>query len=223
MEPDAQLQPRTSKLAIISLVLTPLSCCSLAGLVPIVLAGIAIIRIRLNPMLQGMAIAVLSIVLNLGLTAFTTVWVAPKLMEVVDQVFGLMLKGPASAMRAGQDGNIDGFLAIVDRSGADAPDAEEAKAFLATVTERFGTVEESVPQDTGRGAPPPGARDTKLDYMLKVSKGGTTSSYKCEVVWRLANDADELDVKAISIRIMSDEGDLVFPRRAARSAEGSAK
>lgn len=211
MEQPTPEQPRTSKLAIASLVMTVLSCCSVCGVVPIVLSIVSIIRIKLNPALRGMGIAVIALILNLGLTVASSVWILPQAKQLIDQVFGMMLRGPADAIRAGQSGDVEAFLANVYRGGPDAPGTEDASVFLDALTERFGQIESSVLQDQNRGAPPPGAADAPIEYLLTFTKDGKTSAIKCEVLWRMANDAGDLDVKMKRIRVFADDMELVFP------------
>ena len=213
--------PRTSKLAIASLVSTFFSCCGPCGLVPIVLSVVSIVRIRLDPALRGMGIAVVALILNLGVTVATSFWAVPKLMGVFNQVFGLMLAGPADAIRAGQSGDVEAFLGAVRRGGPNPPDTEDASVFLNSLTERFGQIQSSVIQDQNRGAPVPGATDAAVDYMLTFTKDGKTSAIKCEVVWSMANDAGDLDVKIKRIRVFSEDGEIAFPPKGSSVDEDS--
>ena len=204
--------PRTSKLAIASLVMTFLSCCSICGgLVPIVMSIASIIRIKLNPALKGMGIAVIALIINVALSAASTAYWWPKAMALGEQVFGLILRGPADAIRVGQTGDVEGFLASVYREGPDAPDTEDAAAFLDALTERFGEIQSSVIQDQNRGAPQPGATDAPIEYLLTFTKDGKTSAIKCEVLWSMANAAGDLDVKMKRIRVFADDMEIVFP------------
>ena len=203
--------PRTSKLAIASLVMTVLSCCSICGVVPIVMSIISIIRIKLNPALRGMGIAVIALILNSGLTVASSIWLLPQAKQMLEQVFGLILRGPADAIRVGQTGDVEGFLASVYREGPDAPDTEDAAAFLDALTERFGEIQSSVIQDQNRGAPQPGATDAPIEYLLTFTKDGKTSAIKCEVLWSMANAAGDLDVKRKRIRVFADDMEIVFP------------
>jgi len=207
---------RTSKMAIASLLMSFLSCCSICGVVPIVLSIVAIIRIKLNPALRGMGIAVIALILNLGLTVASSIWFLPQATQLFRQVFGLMLTGPADAIRAGQTGDVEAFLAVMDRSGPTAPTTEEASVFLAALTERFGTAESSTRQDPNRAAPPPGAKDVTLDYLITFSKDGTATAIRCSVLWQLADAKGDLDVKIRRIRVFADDMELAFPARAAR-------
>jgi hypothetical protein len=211
MEQPVPEQARTSRMAIASLVLTVLSCCSVCGVVPVILSIVSIIRIKLNPALRGMGIAVIALVLNLGLTIASTVWMLPQAKQLFEQVFGLMLRGPADAIRAGQSGDVEAFLATVYQGGPDAPDTEDASVFLDALTDRFGQIQSSVLQDQNRGAPQPGATDAPIEYLLTFTKDGKTSAIKCEVLWRMANDAGELDVKMKRIRVFADDMEIVFP------------
>ena len=211
MEQLTTEQPRTSKLAIASLLTTLLSCCSVCGVVPIVLSIVSIVRIKLNPALRGMGIAVIALILNLGLTVASTVWMVPRAKQLFEQVFGLILTGPADAIRAGQSGDVEAFLATVYRAGPNAPDTEDASVFLDALTERFGEIQSSVIQDQNRGAPQPGANDAPIEYLLTFTKDGTTSAVKCEVLWSMANAAGDLDVKIKRIRIFADDMEIVFP------------
>lgn len=207
---------RTSKMAIASLLMSFLSCCSVCGVVPIALSIIAIIRIRLNPALRGMGIAVIALILNTGLTIASSVWILPQAKQLFQQVFGLMLTGPADAIRAGQTGDVEAFLAVMDRTGPTAPTTEEASVFLAALTERFGRVQSSTLQDPNRAAPPPGAKDVTLDYLLTFSNDGTVTAIRCSVLWQLADAKGDLDVKIRRIRVFADDMELAFPARAAR-------
>jgi hypothetical protein len=211
MEQPIPEQPRTSKLAIASLLMTVLSCCSVCGVVPIVLSIVSIIRIRLNPALRGMGIAVIALVLNLGLTIASSIWFIPHATQLFNQVFGLILKGPADAIRVGQTGDVEAFLANVYRAGPNAPDTEDASVFLDALTERFGEIQSSVIQDQNRGAPQPGATEAPIEYLLTFTKDGKTSAIKCEVLWSMANAAGDLDVKIKRIRVFADDMEIVFP------------
>jgi hypothetical protein len=206
--------PRTSKLAIASLVMTPLSCLTVCGVVPIVLSIISIIRINLNPALRGMGIAVIALILNAGLTVASSLWLLPQAKQMLEQIFGLILKGPADAIRVGQTGDVEGFLASVYREGPSAPDTEDAAVFLDALTERFGEIQSSVIQDQNRGAPQPGATDAPIEYLLTFTKDGKTTAIKCEVLWSMANAAGDLDVKIKRIRVFADDMEIVFPPQA---------
>ena len=206
--------PRTSKLAIASLLMTVLSCCSVCGVVPIVMSIIAIIRIKLNPALRGMGIAVIALILNAGLTVASSIWLLPQAKQVFEQVFGLILKGPADAIRVAQTGDVEGFLASVYREGPSAPGTEDAAVFLDALTERFGEIQSSVIQDQNRGAPQPGATEAPIEYLLTFTKDGKTLAIKCEVLWSMANAAGDLDVKMKRIRVFADDMEIVFPPKA---------
>ena len=214
-------QPRTSKLAIASLLMTPLSCLSICGcgLLPVVLSIVSMVRIRLNPALRGMGIAVIALVLNLGISIAAVVVTWPQAKQLFDQVFGLMLKGPADAIRAGQSGDVEAFLASVYRGGPNAPDSEDAAVFLDALTERFGEIQASVIQDQNRGAPQPGTTDAPIEYMLTFTKDGKTLAIRCEVLWSMANAAGDLDVKMKRIRVLGDDMELVFPPQAGGASE----
>jgi hypothetical protein len=212
--------PRTSKLAIASLVMTVLSLCCVAGAIPIVLSIIAIIRIKLNPALRGMGIAVIALILNVGLTAASTAVLLPRVLDFGKQVFGPLLTGPVDAVRVGQTGDVEGFLASVYREGPDAPDSEDAAVFLDALTERFGEIQSSVIQDQNRGAPQPGATEAPIEYMLTFTKDGKTLAIKCEVLWSMANAAGDLDVKMKRIRVFADDMEIVFPPKSG-SMDGS--
>lgn len=206
--------PRTSKLAIASLVMTVLSCCSICGVVPIVMSIISIIRIKLNPALRGMGIAVIALILNSGLTVASSIWLLPQAKQVFEQVFGMILRGPADAIRVGQTGDVEGFLASVYREGPSAPDTEDAAVFLDALTERFGEIQSSVIQDQNRGAPQPGATEAPIEYLLTFTKDGKTTAIKCEVLWSMANAAGDLDVKIKRIRVFAEDMEIVFPPQA---------
>lgn len=212
--------PRTSKLAIASLVATLLSCCSICGVVPIVMSIISIIRIKLNPALRGMGIAVVALILSAALTVASTLVAGPKILEFVRMVFGPLLTGPVDAIRVGQTGDVEGFLASVYQEGPDAPDSEDAAVFLDALTERFGEIQSSVIQDQNRGAPQPGATEAPIEYMLTFTKDGKTLAIKCEVLWSMANAAGDLDVKMKRIRVFADDMEIVFPPKSG-SMDGS--
>ncbi|MBU3729492.1 MAG: DUF4190 domain-containing protein [Phycisphaerales bacterium] len=220
MEQPIPEQPRTSKLAIASLVMTVLSCCSVCGVVPIVLSIVSIIRIKLNPALRGMGVAVTALILNLALTAASSVWLLPQAKQVFEQVFGMILKGPADAISAGQSGDVEAFLTATYRGGPDAPGTEDAAVFLDALTERFGQIQSSVIQDQNRGAPQPGATDAPIEYLLTFTKDGKTSAIKCEVLWSMANAAGDLDVKIRRIRVFADDMEIVFPPQSGPLGDG---
>jgi hypothetical protein len=211
MEQPTTEAPRTSKLAIASLVTSFFSCCGPCGVVPIILSVVSIVRIKLDPALRGMGIAVVALILNLGVTVAASFWAVPKVMGVFNQVFGLMIAGPVDAIRAGQSGDVEAFLAAVRQEGPNPPDTEDASVFLSALTDRFGQIQSSVIQDQNRGAPQPGATDAAVDYMLTFTKDGKTSAIKCEVLWSMANDAGDLDVKIKRIRVFSEDGEIAFP------------
>lgn len=211
--------PRTSKLAIASLVMTLLSCCSVCGVVPIVMSVISIIRIKLNPALRGMGIAVIALILSTGVTVASSLYWGPKVKELIEG-FGPIFAGPADAIRAGQSGDVNGFLAIVYRDGPAALDSEDAAVFLDALTERFGEIKSSVIQDQNRGAPQPGSTEAPIEYMLTFTKDGKTLAIKCEVLWSMANAAGDLDVKMKRIRVFADDMEIVFPPKSG-SMDGS--
>ena len=212
--------PRTSKLAIASLVATLLSCCSVCGVVPIVMSVISIIRIKMNPALRGMGIAVVALILSAALTVASTLVAGPRILEFVRMVFGPLFAGPIDAIRAGQSGDVEKFLASVYRGGPNAPDSEDAAVFLNALTERFGQIQSSTMPEQNRGAPQPGVAEAPIEYMLTFTKDGKTIAIKCEVLWSMANAAGDLDVKMKRIRMFADDMEIVFPPKSG-SMDGS--
>ena len=135
----------------------------------------------------------------------------------------LLFAGPVDAIRAGQSGDVQAFLATVYTEGPDAPDSEDAAVFLEALTDRFGEIQASVIQDQNRGAPQPGSTEAPIEYMLTFTKDGKTLAIKCEVLWSMANAAGDLDVKMKRIRVFAEDMELVFPPQAAPSGDGGGK
>ena len=130
--PEVQ-PPKTSRLAVTSLIFSLILCCPLTTILGPLLGLVSVIRIGGNPALKGRGIAVAAILLGAIFTG-GQFWCAYKLYAV----FAVPVKeGPRAAMAAGFAGDLAGFKSGLFGDAAAASDGE-AQAFIDELGRRYG-------------------------------------------------------------------------------------
>ncbi len=130
--PEVQ-PPKTSRLAITSLISSLILCCPLTTILGPLLGLVSVIRIGGNPALKGRGIAVAAILLGATFTG-GQFWSGRWIYETF---LAPMIAGPTAALETGFDGDIAGFKDHFYGAGATASDAEAA-AFIAELERRYG-------------------------------------------------------------------------------------
>lgn len=212
-EDPYQQSPKTSGMAITALVLSLIGfvpCCGiLTAPVGVVLGLIGVVRIGGNSMMKGKGLCVAAILLGTILTAaqigigyWGWGWIRP------------VFEGPKEAMTAASNGDIAGFKNHFLGAGATAPDAQ-AREFIETLEDRYGTFREVALDDTGGGPQPtqPGAADFNVQYDFVFAN----ETVQGEAVYVIADQqSGQVVRKWESITIFdSERGDLTYPPSAA--------
>ncbi len=199
--PEVQ-PPKTSGLAVTSLIFSLILCCPLTTIIGPLLGLVSVIRIGGNPALKGRGIAVVAILLGAIFTGgqfWSCRW-------VYDTIFVPMLVGPSDALTTGFDGDIAGFKDHFYGAGATASDAE-ALAFIAELERRYGDFVSCALNQQGQ----PVTQGPVMPFDYRIVFADQTVDCETEIVY-----ADEKTGKWPKklgyITIFDDDlGDLTFP------------
>lgn len=171
--------PRLSGLAIAALVCALLFCVPVLPLIGVVLGLIALVTMVGKSHLRGRGMAIAAIVLGLAISIAQGigVWF---FVGVGTKVMALMRDTPIQTMRAGLAGDIAGFKANFDGTGASASDAE-AQAFLNEVSQRFGTL---TSMELDPAAPPRQQGQAMMEgtYIAKFSNGDVRANVELVIM-----------------------------------------
>lgn len=203
-----QEPPKTSGLAIASLVCSLILCCPLTTLLGPLLGVIALATIGSNPARKGKGLAFAGIVLGLvfsvgwGLIGYQASQIFPQTMELINQ-------GPNNALLTGTSGDVAGFKDAFFIVGTQPTD-EEAQAFLDELNTRYGTFLGADGDQSGR-SPAFGQGAFQLTYSLRFDSGAVSSDV--EIVFTdPVNAPGEIVNKIGSITIIDpDLGNLQYP------------
>lgn len=202
--------PKTSGLAIASLVCSLLGCCPIVtSLLGVILGGAAMVSIGGNPARKGRGLAVTGLLLGvIGLVAWGAgiAYVAP----YVKEAFGLVQTGPADALSAAANGDAAAFKADFWGDAASASD-EAVLAFIADAEGRYGAYQgcRFDQQAQAQRSPSYGQPIVAFPYILDFADASVDA--EVEIVF-----SDPLRggfvMKFGSITIVDpDRGDLIFP------------
>lgn len=198
--------PRSvSKLAITSLVLSLVFCCPLTTLAGIVTGALAVAATVRDRNLAGRWIAIVAIVIS----SIATIGQTIVLVKGYDLVFVPIMSGPQTALRAGESGDLATFQQSFTSSAVNENTAENARVFLAALTERYGAfTTASLDTNSASSQPPAAGQDFIADYQLDFAKGRIRATCTIE----LADATGQLSLKLKSVVIHDvDRGDLRYP------------
>ncbi len=212
---ESTAEPRTSRLAIASLVCS-LICCVPVTTIPGILLGIwAMLSINNNPArLKGKGLAVSGILLGVVFTAGHA-YVDPKVVDLFVKMAEMVTGGPNDALTDGFAGDTTAFKSHFYGKGARASDAE-AQAFIDAIRSRYGEFQGC--EFDQRNQPPPsyGQPSTTFAYILTFDNAAVDC--RTQIIW-----ADERTSAAVFqlgwIKITDpDLGDLTYPAKTPRPA-----
>ncbi len=199
--PDVQ-PPKTSRLAVTSLIFSLILCCPLTTILGPLLGLVSVIRIGGNPALKGRGIAVAAILLGAIFTG-GQFWGGRWIYETI---FVPMFVGPSDALATGFDGDIAGFKDHFYGPGASASDAE-AVAFIAELERRYGRFVSCELDQQGQ----PESQGPVMQFDYRIVFADQTVDCETEIVYA-DKRTDEWLLKLGYVTIFDDDlGDLTFP------------
>ncbi len=200
-----QVKPRTSRLAIASLICAIVICCSpLTSLAAIILGIMALAAIRRHG-LRGKVLAWIGIVLGVLLTIAVTIagsfliWFN---ISVITEAPNVLTK----ALHAGYEGDNSAFLAEFEGKSGAADDAD-VTAFITELRSRYGEFDKAV-FDMERGEAEGGDETMEMGLRLIFE----TEDVEAWAVYRMGFVPWELTFEIRCIRLIDDKaGNIVFP------------
>lgn len=211
--------PRTSGLAVASLVCSLIFCCPITTILAPVLGLAAIVSIGNNPTRRGKGLALAGILLGIIFTAGQA-WAYFKLYKVGMEFMQVVMTGPRDALNKGFSGDIAGFRASFIGPGATAPD-DQAKAFLDELTKRYGTFQTSA-FDESAGGPRQQTGQPAIPFPYVLTFSGGTVNAEAEIVF--FDEATQTFAKKLGYILIKDpdQGNLRFPPDAVTVPPGGA-
>jgi hypothetical protein len=209
-EQETMERPKTSGLAIASLVCSILFCTAIVGLI---LGLIAIPAIGSNPARKGKGLATAGIVISLIFLIaqyFLVTQVVVPGYTIIKEYIAFVMSGPDDALSSGASGDVAGFKQWFVGPGATASD-EEAQAFLDELANRYGAFV-SASFDDQSGQPPtgrPGQPRVPFPYILTFDTG--TVSAEAELVFADEMTGDMLKKFGYITVFDAERGDLTYP------------
>ena len=202
--------PRTSGLAISSLVCSLIFCCPLTTIIGPILGLIAFVTIGSNPNRKGKGLAITGIILGVVLTS-GWVFFGSKVWAFGVRFYDLMESGPKTALVAGSSGDLPGLKEAFYGAGASASD-DEAQLFLDELNKRYGAFADSR-MDESAGAITPTPGQTSLVWPYIIDFDNATVSADVELIFAdPTNNSDPIVFKIGSIVIHDDDlGALRYP------------
>ena len=200
--------PRTSGLAVWSLICSIVLCCPVTTVLGVLLGLAAMFTISGNPAKKGKGLAIAGILLGVIFTAawgVGGVWVGGFISETSD----LMLRKAPEAVVFGVNEDYAGFKAAMYGDAAAASN-DEIKAFFEEIESRYGELQACSFDDT-TPAPPPQPGSPIISFPYRFDCANETVSGELEFV--LVEPGTYNRVMAVSrITVFdSQRGDLVFP------------
>jgi hypothetical protein len=158
--------PKTSGLAITSLVLSLILCCPVTTILGALLGAVALVTISAHTARRGKGLAAAAIIIG-ALATLGWGWLGYQLYTGWKQ----MQAAPTETLQAGLDGDIAKFKAGFGTVGLAATDVE-AQAFLEQVRARYGRINRSEVDIAaiGRMKQSPGQAAVPLQYRLVFEK-----------------------------------------------------
>lgn len=202
--------PRTSGLAISSLVCSLIFCCPLTTIIGPILGLIAFVTIGSNPNRRGKGLAVTGIILGVVLTS-GWVYFGSKAWAFFGQAIELVANGPKTALVAGSSGDLTSFKEAFYGEGASVSD-DKAQNFLDELNERYGAFADSrFDESSGSFTPTPGQNSMIVPYIIDFDTA--TVSADVEIIFAdPTNNSDPFVFKIGYIVIHDDDlGALRYP------------
>lgn len=201
------MPPRTSKLAVWSLICSILICCPALTALGVILGLAALPAIGRNPALRGRGMAIAGILIGVITTAGTG-YASYKLYSVMRTTMTAMNDGPTAIMEAGKARDFNAVRAGFYGAGATATDQEIAD-FFDTLDQRYGPFVSSQWNQPAMTAQP-GQSEFPIPYFLTFEN---VADVDAELDFVVADQTTGAFVnKPRSITIFDAErGDLTFP------------
>ena len=202
--------PRTSGLAISSLVCSLIFCCPLTTIIGPILGLIAFVSIGSNPNRRGKGLAATGIILGLILTT-GWVYLGSKGWAFGVQFYELMMSGPKTALVAGSSNDLTGFKEEFYGAGASVSD-EEVQNYLDELNNRYGTFADSrLDESAGSFSPTPGQTSMVLLYIIEFEN--ETMSADVELIFTDPQNSNDPFVFKIGFILIHDDdlGALRYP------------
>lgn len=203
-EPGFSEPPRTSGLAISSLVCSLIFCCPLTTIIGPILGLIAFVSIGSKPNLRGKGLAVAGIILGVLMTTLQVgagfLFYSNIIQPVAEGPQTVLVAGFANDMSAFRDGMADGGAGVTDK---------EIQEFIDQLRSRYGEFS-SAEMDPTQPAPPAFGQPIFVStYLLHFSD--STVSAEVEIV--IADQQTGQFVMKLGVMTIrdSENGDLSFP------------
>lgn len=207
-------EPKTSGLAIASLVLSLIGIIPCLGLLtaPIgVLLGIIGIATISGPAKKGKGLATAGVLI--GVILFSGQLYLGKLgFDFVNNFFQVVETGPRDALTDGFGGDFAAFKASFHGDGSTTSD-EEVRVFLDTLRERYGEYQSSQMDQTGNSPmkPVPGQASLPIPYIVTFSNGDV--DVEAEIIFADPSGTTPGFINKLGYILFfdSDLGDLRYP------------
>ncbi|UCD75091.1 MAG: DUF4190 domain-containing protein [Phycisphaerales bacterium] len=205
--------PKTSGLAITSLVFSVIFFCPLTTLLGPILGLVALATMGGERPRKGKGLAVAAIVLGLVFTGAQygayVLWVKPAIAFLAEYV-KFAMTGPDEALATGMAGDIAGFKLHFQGPGATASD-DEAQAFLDELRARYGEFTSASMNEQSGQQPTPGQTVLPMPYVLVFELA--TLDAEAELIF--LDEAGQKPVKKLGYIIVFDSslGDLTYPSK----------
>ena len=196
--------PRTSGLAISSLVCSLIFCCPLTTIIGPILGMIAFVTIGSNPNRRGKGLAITGIILGILMTALQS-WAG---FLLYSKLILPVLEGPKTVLVAGFANDISGFRGGLAGGGAGVSD-EEIKEFIDELRSRYGEFS-STEMDPSQSPPTAfGQQIIMYSYLLHFSDSTVTADVEMVIA---DPQTGQFVLKPGVMTIWDQEkGDLSFP------------
>jgi hypothetical protein len=201
------VEPKTSGLAIASLVCS-LICCVPVTTIPGILLGVwAMLSISHNPARRGKGVALAGILLGVIFTAGQA-YVYPPMIKWVGESIDLVMGGPDQALVDGFAGDPATFKSHFYGTGLSASDAE-AQAFIDTLRSRYGEYGSCTFDQQNQ--PPPSFGQSKSRFAYDLRFENATVDAEAQIIW-VDERTGDMVYKFGWVKILDpDLGDLTYP------------
>lgn len=207
-EDDLVEPPRTSGLAVASLICSLICCLPLTTVLGALLGIGAMISIGGDPAKRGKGLALTGIVLGILFTIGQFV-IYPKVYNFSKEMFQFVDHGATEALATAFNGDLVGFRSQFYGPGATATDVE-VQEFLTELTDRYGQYHGGHFDPTREAQQTLGEPKVPFPYLLQFDSADVNA--EAVVVFADPDAHKGFIVKMESIRILDDtRGDVVFP------------
>lgn len=205
--------PRTSGMAIASLVLSLVGIIPCLGLITAPIGALLglIGAVTIAPPKKGKGLALTGLVLGIVIFA-AHAYAGKKVYDFFYGFFEVVERGPRTALTEGFAGNYGAFKADFYGAGATASD-EEVKAFIDELRSRYGEFQASnLPKNSSQPMQPaPGQASIPFPYQLTFSNA--TVDAEAEIVFADPNAQQAGFINKLGYILVKDpdKGDLRYP------------